>query len=193
MNLFVAGVFMGSPAMNFVTAELVRDDGPAVTFADHRLPLLAAVVESRPGLDRYFGREVILGIGPAEFEDASLADPDWARMQVTANVTEELGSEIHVIFTLDAVPVHHPSISDAVAADGDADEAAAVLAGGKSLWTARVASRSRVVRAAFRAGGAHREPAVLRPRERAGDWPPGLVRRLTGRGLVVSGRPATGR
>ena len=102
------------------------------------------MVESKPGLDRYFGREVILGIRPAEFEDASLADPDWARMQVTANVTEELGSEIHVIFTLDAVPVQHPSISDAVAADGDADEAAAVLAGGKSLWTARVASRSKV-------------------------------------------------
>ena len=50
-------------------------------------------------------------------------------MQVTANVIEELGSEIHVIFTLDAAPVHHPSISDAVAADGEADEAAAVLAG----------------------------------------------------------------
>jgi multiple sugar transport system ATP-binding protein len=31
-----------------------------------------------------------------------------------------------------------------VAADADADEAAAVLAGGKSLWTARVASRSKV-------------------------------------------------
>jgi multiple sugar transport system ATP-binding protein len=103
------------------------------------------VVESKPALDRHFGREVILGIRPAEFEDASLADPDWARMQVTANVTEELGSEIHVIFTLDAAPVHHPSISDAVAADdGDADEAALVLAGGKSLWTARVASRSKV-------------------------------------------------
>src|SRR5215813_11751427 len=143
VNLFVAG-FMGSPAMNFVTAELVRDDGPAVTFADHRLPLPSAVVAGKPGLEGYFGREVILGIRPAEFEDASLADPDWARMQVTANVTEELGSEIHVIFTLDADPVQHPSISDAVAADADADEAAAVLAGGKSLWTARVAARSKV-------------------------------------------------
>jgi multiple sugar transport system ATP-binding protein len=49
-----------------------------------------------------------------------------------------------VIFTLDAAPVHHPSISDAVASDDDADEAAAVLAGGKSLWTARVAARSNV-------------------------------------------------
>src|SRR6202042_967620 len=32
VNLFVAG-FIGSPAMNFATAQLVRDDGPAVTFA----------------------------------------------------------------------------------------------------------------------------------------------------------------
>ena len=32
VNLFVAG-FIGSPAMNFVTAGLVRDGGPAVTFA----------------------------------------------------------------------------------------------------------------------------------------------------------------
>src|SRR5579859_4077436 len=143
VNLFVAG-FIGSPAMNFVNAALVRGDGPAVTFAGHRLPLPPGVVAARPGLDDYFGREIILGIRPAEFEDASLADPEWARMRVIANVTEELGSEIHVIFTLDADPVHHPSISDAVAADGDADEAAVVLAGGKSLWTARVASRSHV-------------------------------------------------
>jgi multiple sugar transport system ATP-binding protein len=143
VNLFVAG-FIGSPAMNFVNAELVRDDGPAVTFAGHRLPLKPAIVADRPGLDDFFGREIILGIRPAEFEDASLADADWARMQVTANVTEELGSEIHVIFTLDSAPVHHPSISDAVAADGDTEDAGALLAGGKSLWTARVASRSNV-------------------------------------------------
>jgi multiple sugar transport system ATP-binding protein len=143
VNLFVAG-FMGSPAMNFVNAELVRDDEPAVAFAGHRLVLAPGVVAARPGLDGYFGREVILGIRPAEFEDASLADADWARMRVTANVIEELGSEIHVIFTLDAAPVQHPSISDAVTTDDDADEAAAVLAGGKSLWTARVAARSKV-------------------------------------------------
>src|SRR5712675_1665307 len=37
VNLFVAG-FVGSPAMNFINAQLVRDDGPAVTFTGHRLP-----------------------------------------------------------------------------------------------------------------------------------------------------------
>jgi multiple sugar transport system ATP-binding protein len=31
-NLFVA-TFIGSPAMNLVTAKLVRDQGPAITFA----------------------------------------------------------------------------------------------------------------------------------------------------------------
>ena len=44
VNLFVAG-FIGSPAMNFVTAELVRDDGPAVTFAG----LQAAGTRRGPG------------------------------------------------------------------------------------------------------------------------------------------------
>jgi ABC-type sugar transport system ATPase subunit len=143
VNLFVAG-FIGSPAMNFVAADLVQDAGPAVAFADHRLPLPAGVLDSRPRLRGYLGREVVLGIRPSDFEDARLADPGWARVQVTANVTEELGSEIHVIFTLDAPPLQHPSISDAVAGDGEADEAATVLAGGKTLWTARVAARSKV-------------------------------------------------
>ena len=141
VNLFVAG-FIGSPAMNFVTARLVRDDGPAVTFAGHRLSVPASLVTARPGLDDYFGRELILGIRPSDFEDADLADPEWARMPVTAGVTEDLGSEIHVLFTVDAPQVQHASISQAVA--GDDDDAAIPLAGGKSLWTARVAARSKV-------------------------------------------------
>src|SRR6202035_3081119 len=49
VNLFVAGV-ISSPAMNMITAELVRDDGPAVTFAEHRLPLPASLIEAKPGL-----------------------------------------------------------------------------------------------------------------------------------------------
>src|SRR5713226_8471512 len=115
VNLFVAG-FIGSPAMNFVDAK--------------------------PGLSIYLGREVILGIRPSDFEDASLADSGWAKISATADGTEELGSEIHVIFTIDATPVRHETISTIV--DESADDAAIVLASGKSLWTARVASRSRV-------------------------------------------------
>ncbi len=143
VNLFVAG-FIGSPAMNFVTADLVRDDGPAVTFAGYRLDVPASVLEAKTGLDSYFGRKIILGIRPSDFEDASLADASWARMPVTVGVTEELGSEIHVIFTIDAPPVQHASISDAATGDDGEDESVAALVGGKSLWTARVSARSAV-------------------------------------------------
>jgi multiple sugar transport system ATP-binding protein len=141
VNLFVAG-FIGSPAMNFVTARLVRDDGPAVTFADHRLAVPDDLITARPGLAGYFGREVILGIRPSDFEDAGLADAGWARMPVTAGVTEDLGSEIHVLFTIDAPQVQHSGITDATA--GSDEDEAIPLEGGRSLWTARVAARSKV-------------------------------------------------
>jgi ABC-type sugar transport system ATPase subunit len=143
VNLFVAG-FIGSPAMNFVTAELVRDDGPAVTFAGYRLAVPSDVLEAKQGLADYFGKKVILGIRPSDFEDASLGDGEWGTMQVSTGVTEELGSEIHVIFTIDAPPVEHASIAQATETRDDEEEATAALVGGKSLWTARVSARSRV-------------------------------------------------
>jgi len=141
--LFVAG-FIGSPAMNFVTAGLVRDGGAAVIFAGGRLPVPAGVLDARPGLAGYFGRDVILGIRPSDFEDAAVAGRGQGAMAVTAGVTEELGSEINVIFTIDAPHVEHASIAEAAEAGQDQDEAAAALIGGKSLWTARVSKESRV-------------------------------------------------
>jgi len=143
VNLFVAG-FIGSPAMNFVNAELVRDGGAAVTFAGYKLAVPSEVIEAKQGLADYFGKKVILGIRPSDFEDASLSDRKWGTMSVTAGVTEELGSEIHVLFTIDAPHVEHASITQATEASEDEDEATAALAGGKSLWTARVSKESRV-------------------------------------------------
>jgi multiple sugar transport system ATP-binding protein len=142
VNLFVAG-FIGSPAMNFATAELARDDGPAVTFAGCRLPVPASVLQDKPGISDYFGKKVILGIRPSDFEDAALASASWARLPITVGVTEELGTEIHAIFTIDAPPVEHASIAQATAGDDD-EGAVPALIGGKSLWTARVSARSAV-------------------------------------------------
>src|SRR4051812_49295080 len=68
VNLFVAG-FIGSPAMNFVTAELVRDGGPHIAFAGEKLPIPAATIDGRPGLRSYFDRKIILGVRPSDFED----------------------------------------------------------------------------------------------------------------------------
>src|SRR5246127_4434839 len=69
VNLFTAG-FIGSPAMNFALPAFTRDDGPAGSFAGPRLPVPAAVVDAKPGLAGYFGRTVIVGIRPSDFEDA---------------------------------------------------------------------------------------------------------------------------
>jgi multiple sugar transport system ATP-binding protein len=145
VNLFVAG-FMGSPSMNFATALLVRDDsGAHVDFAGFKLPVPDSTFAEKPGLERYFGKQIILGIRPSDFEDAAAASnghsAGWARLPVRAEVTEELGSEINVLFLIDAPPVEH---KDTVAAqDNPEDEEASLpLAGDKSLWTARVNARS---------------------------------------------------
>ena len=143
VNLFVAG-FIGSPAMNFATAELIRDDGPAVMFAGFKLAVPPDIFEAKHGLGDYFGKQVILGIRPSDFEDASLTSARWGTMSVTAGVTEELGSEIHVMFTIDAPPVEHAAIVHAAESSEDADEAVTALVGGKSLWTARVSKESRI-------------------------------------------------
>jgi multiple sugar transport system ATP-binding protein len=144
VNLFVAG-FIGSPAMNFAQADLARGDGGAtVSFAGFQLPVPTSVFESKPGLDGYLGKKIILGIRPSDFEDASLGDASWARFPVTVGVTEELGTEIHAIFTIDAPPVEHASIASASDGSSEEDETVTALAGGKTLWTARVSSRSAV-------------------------------------------------
>ncbi|WP_329243845.1 sn-glycerol-3-phosphate ABC transporter ATP-binding protein UgpC [Actinoallomurus sp. NBC_01490] len=144
VNLFVAG-FIGSPAMNFVGAKLVRDDGPHVAFAGNKLPIPAETLSDRPGLDGYFDRDVILGVRPSDFEDSAHANNDWARIEATADLTEELGSEINVIFSIDAPPVQHKDAADLAQDATDGDEGASLpLADNKALWTARVNARARV-------------------------------------------------
>ena len=88
--------------------------------------------------------KIILGIRPSDFEDGSFADAAWPRIAATAGVTEGLGTEIHVIFTIDAPPVEHASITSAAGGHDEEDDTVTALAGGKSLWTARVSSRSLV-------------------------------------------------
>jgi multiple sugar transport system ATP-binding protein len=146
-NLFVAG-FIGSPAMNLIEAQLVRDGGPAVAFADYKLPVPSSIVSER-GLDKYFDKTIILGIRPSSFEDAALLSGDSEgkpTMKVTIDVTEELGSEANLLFTVHAPAAHHESMRLRMAADvsKEEEEAEALAAGGegRSVWTARVNPRT---------------------------------------------------
>ncbi|WP_017611920.1 ABC transporter ATP-binding protein [Nocardiopsis salina] len=147
VNLFVAG-FIGSPAMNFVDARLESDgDGAALKFADHTLPVSAELVDARPGLRDYIGSSVILGIRPSDFNDAEFSGDSDPRIEVTARVTEELGTEINVIFGVDAPPVRHEDAAalakDAAGDEGNGD-AALPLGSEGSQFTARVSPRSNV-------------------------------------------------
>src|SRR6187549_2043265 len=71
-NLFVAE-FIGSPAMNLVTADLERSDGDVrAAFGSYRLRLDRATLERHPALSGYEGRRVVLGIRPEDIEDATV-------------------------------------------------------------------------------------------------------------------------
>jgi multiple sugar transport system ATP-binding protein len=137
-NLFVA-TFIGSPAMNLAEAKLVRDQGPAVVFADYKVPVPELAVRRRPGLDRYFDQQVIIGIRPTSFEDANFVTDDRPRIKADVAVTEELGSEVNVIFPIHAPAVQHDvmiAMFDKAATDHA--EARDLTSAGESMWTARV-------------------------------------------------------
>jgi multiple sugar transport system ATP-binding protein len=137
-NLFVA-TFIGSPAMNLAEAKLVNDGGPAVAFANYKLPVPQQTIADRPGLDRYFDRDVIIGIRPSSFEDAAFVTDDRPRVKAEVTVSEELGSEVNVIFTVHTPPVHHEvMVAKFDKAAKDEVEAEELVGAGESLWTARV-------------------------------------------------------
>jgi multiple sugar transport system ATP-binding protein len=104
VNLFVGG-FIGSPAMNMVEATLARSNGGlAVNAGTQSIALDHETLAAHPALKDYEGRQVVLGIRPEDLEDAALASdtPPERRLHGTVGLTEALGSEIMVHFTVDA-------------------------------------------------------------------------------------------
>src|SRR5437762_6455395 len=71
-NLFVAE-FIGSPAMNLIGADLAQADGGFVAkFGDTSLPVGERVRSSRPGLPRFEGPRLNLGVRPQDLEEAGV-------------------------------------------------------------------------------------------------------------------------
>jgi multiple sugar transport system ATP-binding protein len=103
-NLFVAG-FIGSPSMNMVSAQLSRSDGTLFAeFGGFRLRVGDEGKAARPDLEKFEGKDVVLGIRPEDMEDASLVqDPQEDRViSSTVDLREALGSEVLVHFTVNA-------------------------------------------------------------------------------------------
>ncbi len=123
-DLFVAA-FIGTPAMNLVEATI---DGDDVLFGRFRVPL-------EPGRRPAPGhKNVVLGMRPEAFAPAG-PDPSGSPvLGVTPVVVEELGSDVHVYFPLEAQKF------EAIAGEGD-EEDAKLLAGDQALFSARVDAR----------------------------------------------------
>jgi multiple sugar transport system ATP-binding protein len=95
-NLFVAG-FIGAPSMNLVPGQ-VEDGELRIPFA--AIPLDDAL---RARLSRHAGRELIVGIRPEDFEDASLVREQRGGHVLTAviDVLERTGSDLYAHLAAD--------------------------------------------------------------------------------------------
>jgi multiple sugar transport system ATP-binding protein len=109
-NLFVAA-FIGSPAMNLYEATM-SDDAKSIKVGSQVLPLPDDVHAGRPGLARYGGKTVVLGVRP-EHLPAATDGATGPTLVGNVDLVEALGSELVVYFTIDAKRVQPEGASSA--------------------------------------------------------------------------------
>jgi multiple sugar transport system ATP-binding protein len=124
-NLFVAA-FIGSPAMNLVEARL---EGDRVEFGGNRIPL-----SDRARPVAWTAGTVVLGIRPESFQDAAFADPSLPQLDAEVAVIEELGSDTHVIFPVDAPRVETEELRET----RDGEDEGPLLTSAGAVFNARV-------------------------------------------------------
>jgi multiple sugar transport system ATP-binding protein len=110
-NLFVAS-FVGSPPMNLIQATFLPERG-ALEIGDAEVALPGDLLASRPGLRRYGGRPLAVGIRPEDVREA--AGWDGARLRGRILLVESLGSEQLVHIEIAAAPLERPDLVDASA------------------------------------------------------------------------------
>jgi len=115
VNLFVAG-FIGSPAMNFLPAKI---DGNTLV-----LPMVEAPLpeELRRHLDGK--NELIAGIRPENFEDASLVGDNrnrGATFTTRVDVLEWMGAELYAHFSIERQGIESEELAELAADTGKAD------------------------------------------------------------------------
>jgi multiple sugar transport system ATP-binding protein len=137
-NLFVAG-FIGSPAMNFMPATL-QGETVKLPFGEVRLP-----DELRGQLGDARDRDVIAGVRPESFEDASLVGDlrdSGHLLKARIELIESMGSELYVYFEIESEGVDSRELEELAADSG----AAEVPGAGTGQVVARLAPESKVER-----------------------------------------------
>ena len=108
LNLFVAG-FIGSPAMNFLPAS-VEGDTIHLPIGDVR-----AGDEHRRALEGGGTRNLIAGLRPEDFEDASLVGDQRDRgvtFTATVDVLESMGSELYAYFHVETEAISSKELDE---------------------------------------------------------------------------------
>jgi len=119
-NMFIAG-FIGSPAMNFIYVTLESDGagGLDAVFGTERLAVGARLLADNKAIAGYAGKEVVMGVRPASFEDSRITTSVVGHsLEVELQVVEVLGSETFAHFDLATRPVITPDIEELLADSG---------------------------------------------------------------------------
>ena len=123
-NLFVAG-FIGSPAMNMVNGHLEGSGSDVyAVFGPHRIRVEQKALDRHPGIENHLNKDLVIGIRPGDFEDSRIAVGGEDRaMEIEVEVTEVLGSETFLHYTVHVPPVITPEIEELLADSGSGTDA----------------------------------------------------------------------
>jgi len=141
VNLFVAG-FIGSPAMNFLPARL---SGDTLELPFGSTPLPDSIKSRLQGADGK-ARDVIAGLRPEHFEDATLADErhhGGMKFKVAVDVVESMGSELYAYFDVQAEAAESEDLAALAEDAGLGELPGAGSGGGATHVVARLDSQSR--------------------------------------------------
>ncbi len=142
-NLFVAG-FIGSPAMNLAYGQLEnRGDEVWVKTPNFEIKVDPRSLSAHSGIENRMNEELVIGIRPNSLEAAAVKGPDPDRtITAKVEVTEMLGAETYVHFTINRPPVMTPDIEELLADSGQDPSSL----GDTTNFIARVSADARVSR-----------------------------------------------
>ena len=110
-NVFVAG-FIGTPPMTLCHGGVtVHGDQLSLKLGSQTLTLPSSLLAERPGLRKFNGSEVLVGV---RSEDLHLDRAEFPSLTVETELIESLGSSKHVHFLFDATPVGEEQLSGGV-------------------------------------------------------------------------------
>jgi multiple sugar transport system ATP-binding protein len=138
-NLFVAG-FIGSPAMNFMPAEL----------SDGRVKLPIGEVDAGEATRDRADGPLVAGLRPESFEQASIVGDDLKRgrgviFKAEIDLVESLGSDLYAYFHIESEGVESEQLADLVGESLD-ETGVASLREGEEQVIARLDASSKVRR-----------------------------------------------